>query len=311
METKTIDAKNRQQIILELKNCPLFASVSNKDMDFIAECVEYRVYGAGEFLFHESMPRQGIYWIIEGEVEILKGIGDQPVRLTLLGDNTLLGERILLSSEIPHLTSAKTTKETRVIFLPKKYLHQIKQENAQLFEQLARIAGDLLAQRLASVKGLTPLEEKVRVEHDLLGERELPAHVLYGIQTQRAIENFPITGIPISNFPNLIKSLAMVKKAAALANHELGLLEEEKTRAISRACDEIIDGKHHQFFVVDVLQGGAGTSTNMNANEVIANRALEILRHLYGSYDIIHPNNHVNLSQSTNDAYPTAMRIGL
>ncbi|OQX83031.1 aspartate ammonia-lyase [candidate division KSB1 bacterium 4484_87] len=291
--------KNKQQVILDLKNCPLFGSVSD------------RVYDAGEFLFHESMPRQGIYWITKGEVEILKGIGDHPVRLTLLGDGTLLGERILLSSEIPHLTSAKTTKETRVIFLPKKYLQRIKTENQPLFEHLARIAGELLAQRLASVKGLTPLEKKVRVEHDLLGERELPANVLYGVQTQRAIENFPITGIPISNFPNLIKSLAMVKKAAALANNELGLLDEEKTSAITQACDEIVDGKYHEFFVVDVLQGGAGTSTNMNANEVIANRALEILGHPYGSYEIIHPNNHVNLSQSTNDAYPTAMRLGL
>ena len=311
MKTKTIDMKNKQQVILDLKNCPLFGSVSDTDMNFIIECVEYRVYDAGEFLFHESMPRQGIYWITKGEVEILKGIGDHPVRLTLLGDGTLLGERILLSSEIPHLTSAKTTKETRVIFLPKKYLQRIKTENQPLFEHLARIAGELLAQRLASVKGLTPLEKKVRVEHDLLGERELPANVLYGVQTQRAIENFPITGIPISNFPNLIKSLAMVKKAAALANNELGLLDEEKTSAITQACDEIVDGKYHEFFVVDVLQGGAGTSTNMNANEVIANRALEILGHPYGSYEIIHPNNHVNLSQSTNDAYPTAMRLGL
>jgi aspartate ammonia-lyase len=152
---------------------------------------------------------------------------------------------------------------------------------------------------------------QTRTEHDLLGEREVPAEHYYGIQTLRALENFDITGIPISHYPRLIYSLAHIKKAAALTNHDLGLLPLDIADAIARACDEIIAGKYTSEFVVDVIQGGAGTSTNMNANEVIANRALEILGREKGHYDVIHPLNHVNMSQSTNDVYPTALRLTL
>ena len=150
-----------------------------------------------------------------------------------------------------------------------------------------------------------------RVEHDLLGERELPDDHYYGIQTLRATENFNITGIPISHYPRLIYSLAYIKKAAALANYELGLLPKQQADAIAKACDDILAGDLLAEFVVDVIQGGAGTSTNMNANEVIANRALEHLGFSKGRYDILHPLNHVNLSQSTNDVYPTALRLTL
>jgi len=149
------------------------------------------------------------------------------------------------------------------------------------------------------------------MEHDLLGEKKVPQEVYYGIQTLRGVENFPITGIPISSFPNLIKALAMVKEAAALANSKLKLIPEGVADAIIKACEEIIGGAFHDQFVVDVIQGGAGTSTNMNANEVIANRAIEILGHHRGEYHIVHPNDHVNLSQSTNDAYPTSIKVGL
>ncbi|HYH79367.1 MAG TPA: aspartate ammonia-lyase, partial [Longimicrobium sp.] len=142
-----------------------------------------------------------------------------------------------------------------------------------------------------------------------LGERKLSVDLYYGVQTLRAIENFPITGIPISQYPHLVHALAAVKEGAALANHDLGLLPEDVTDAIVRACREIREGKLHEQFVVDVLQGGAGTSTNMNANEVIANRALELMGHAKGDYRHVHPNDHVNLSQSTNDVYPTAMKI--
>jgi aspartate ammonia-lyase len=150
-----------------------------------------------------------------------------------------------------------------------------------------------------------------RLEHDLLGECEVPADRYFGIQTLRATENFAITGIPISHYPRLIKSLAYIKKAAALTNRELGLLDPILAEAICRACDEIVSGSLLEEFVVDVIQGVAGTSTNMNANEVIANRALELLGHEKGRYDILHPLNHVNMSQSTNDVYPTALRLTL
>jgi aspartate ammonia-lyase len=151
----------------------------------------------------------------------------------------------------------------------------------------------------------------VRKEHDLLGERDVPNEYYYGVQTLRGLENFNISGVAINHYPDLIIALAQVKKAAALANFDLGLLPPDITNAIVQACDEIIQGKWHTHFVVDMIQGGAGTSTNMNANEVIANRALEILGHNRGEYEFCHPNNHVNLSQSTNDAYPTALKIGL
>ncbi|MFE5485744.1 aspartate ammonia-lyase [Streptomyces sp. NPDC056527] len=148
-----------------------------------------------------------------------------------------------------------------------------------------------------------------RREHDLLGEREVPADAYWGIHSLRAMENFPITGTPISVYPQLIDALAAVKEAAALTNEELGLLAPEKAAAIVAACQEIRSGKLHDQFVVDVIQGGAGTSTNMNANEVVANRALELLGHAKGDYRHLHPNEDVNLSQSTNDVYPTAVRI--
>lgn len=150
-----------------------------------------------------------------------------------------------------------------------------------------------------------------RREHDLLGDRDVPSDAYYGIQTLRAQENFHITGVPLSHFPKLIVALAQVKRAAARANRRLGALDERRAEAIEQACAEIVDGALHEHFVVDMIQGGAGTSTNMNANEVIANRALEILGRQRGDYEQLHPNNHVNLGQSTNDVYPTAVRLAM
>jgi aspartate ammonia-lyase len=151
----------------------------------------------------------------------------------------------------------------------------------------------------------------VRLEKDLLGSLEVPADAYYGIQTLRAVNNFRLSGVPLAHFPKLVVALAMVKQAAADANRELGHLSEAKHQAISQACARIIRGEHHDQFVVDMIQGGAGTSTNMNANEVIANLALEAMGHAKGDYRHLHPNNDVNMAQSTNDAYPTAIRLGL
>jgi aspartate ammonia-lyase len=148
---------------------------------------------------------------------------------------------------------------------------------------------------------------RVRRERDFLGELSVPAEAYYGIQTARAAENFPISGM--RSHPVMIKALALVKKAAALANKELGRLDIKKTEAIVKACDEIIAGKFTDQFIVDVFQMGAGTSLHMNLNEVIANRAEEILGGKPGKYRLIHPNDHVNMGQSTNDVYPTAMRL--
>jgi aspartate ammonia-lyase len=156
-----------------------------------------------------------------------------------------------------------------------------------------------------------PASGKTRIEHDLLGDLAVPADAYYGVQTARAIENFKISGVPLRLYPNFIKGLAMVKQAAARANFETGGFSKEILDAIDKACQEIIDGKLHDQFVLDVLQGGAGTSTNMNANEVIANRALELMGHQKGEYKIVDPHDHVNRSQSTNDSYPTSMHIGM
>jgi aspartate ammonia-lyase len=150
-----------------------------------------------------------------------------------------------------------------------------------------------------------------RIEHDLLGDRAVPAAAYYGVHTLRAVENFAITGTPIAIYPDLITALACVKHAAALANRELGLLAKDKADAIVRACEEIGAGALADEFVVDVMQGGAGTSTNMNANEVIANRALELLGRAKGEYRYLHPLDDVNMSQSTNDVYPTAVKVAL
>jgi aspartate ammonia-lyase len=150
-----------------------------------------------------------------------------------------------------------------------------------------------------------------RVEHDLLGDLEVPADAYYGVQTARALENFKISGVQLRLYPNFIKALAMVKFAAARANAETAGLSKEILTGIEGACKEIIDGKLHDQFLLDVFQGGAGTSTNMNANEVIANRALELMGHKKGEYKYCDPHDHVNMSQSTNDFYPTAMHVGM
>ena len=153
--------------------------------------------------------------------------------------------------------------------------------------------------------------ENFRRESDLLGELEVPVNAYYGVQTQRAINNFKISGQLLSSYPEFIRGLALVKKAAAKSNYELGLLDPVLYEKIAETCDEIIAGKYHNEFPIDMIQGGAGTSVNMNANEVIANVVLEKLGKQKGQYEFCSPNDHINLSQSTNDAYPTAIKMGL
>ena len=150
-----------------------------------------------------------------------------------------------------------------------------------------------------------------RLEHDLLGDKAVPADAYYGVQTARGLENFHISGVQLRLYPDLIKAFAMVKMAAARANTDCGVFSKEILAGIEGACRELIDGKLHDQFQLDVFQGGAGTSTNMNANEVIANRALELMGHKKGEYKHCDPHDHVNASQSTNDAYPTSLHVGM
>jgi len=148
-----------------------------------------------------------------------------------------------------------------------------------------------------------------RLEHDFLGDKTIPLAAYWGVHSARAVENFPITGQAIGGWSDLVCALAFVKRASAQANLSFGVIDARKADAITKACDDLIQGELHDQFVVDVIQGGAGTSTNMNANEVIANRALEHLGFEKGRYDVLHPNDDVNASQSTNDVYPTALRL--
>src|SRR5947207_5929787 len=152
---------------------------------------------------------------------------------------------------------------------------------------------------------------QTRIEHDLLGDLAVPADAYYGVQTARALENFKISGVTLQDYPNFIKGYALVKIAAARANFETGGFSKEILTAIEGACQQILDGKLHDQFHLDVFHGGAGTSTNMNANEVIANRGLELMGHKKGEYKYLDPHDHVNRSQSTNDSYPYSLHVGL
>jgi aspartate ammonia-lyase len=274
------------------------------------------VYAGGDYLFHQSTPREWLGLVVEGEVELMRGLLGQTVRIGVVNPGALLSEGVMLD-DTPHATSAVTRRGAKVWQIPRAELDLVREQSPEVFYrlvgQIARRMSDRLraaAERIAREGGTTALS-KVRREHDSLGERDVPEHAYYGVQTIRALENFPFSGIRLCHYEHFVRALACVKKAAAMANAELGALEGKIAGAITTACDEILAGKLHDQFVVDMIQGGAGTSTNMNANEVIANRALELLGHAKGEYQFCHPNDHANCSQSTNDAYPTAVKLGV
>jgi aspartate ammonia-lyase len=220
-------------------------------------------------------------------------------------------------NDYPHSASSRAVTASTVLMISRERFEALFGERPQLaskvLSRVARVISRRMRQTSTRVVNAAAqyISGRTRVEHDSLGEREVPHEFYYGIQTLRALENFNISGISLTHFPDLIEALAMVKMAAARANHELGLLPKPIANAIVQACGEIIGGKLHTHFVVDLIQGGAGTSTNMNANEVIANRALKLLGYEKGEYQYCHPLDHVNLSQSTNDVYPTALRIAI
>jgi aspartate ammonia-lyase len=297
-----------------LRALPILAALDDDEVRFLADIAERRAYARGTYVFRESQPRRSFSVVLRGRIDIVKGLQGLPQVLHVLGEGESYGEGSLLD-EYPHSTSGVVREDAEVLELPRDRLRAIAEQNPRLFGRLAMAAAHIISSRLRYAnarltgRGLGYLSGELRTEHDLLGERNLSVDLYYGVQTLRATENFPITGIPISQYPHLVNALAAVKEGAALANLELGLLPHEVADAIVRACREIREGKLHEHFVVDVIQGGAGTSTNMNANEVIANRALELMGHPKGDYRWVHPNDHVNLSQSTNDVYPTAMKI--
>jgi aspartate ammonia-lyase len=273
-------------------------------------------YKAGDYLFHESTPRQWLGLVIEGEIDLVRGQHGNSVLMGVAQPGAILSEGVMLDGT-PHGTSARTHHGATVWQIPRAQLEAVRAENPEIFYRIVGQIAQRLSERLRlaserlAKEGGPPTLTNVRREHDSLGERDVPNHAYYGVQTIRAVENFPFSGVQVSHYEHFVRALACVKKAAALANAELGVLEQKIADSIAKACDELLAGKLHDQFVVDMIQGGAGTSTNMCANEVIANRALELLGHAKGEYQFCHPNDHVNCSQSTNDAYPTAIKLGV
>jgi aspartate ammonia-lyase len=311
-------ALSPQAIRAQLRDVDFLDGLTESDLHFLGTRVVPAEFGVDELLFEEGQPRRRVVFLTGGSVAIEKHAGAVPVRLSTLGAGEAVGEGLLLDDS-PHGTSARALEPITALVLAADQLSEIIRERPTLYARLVARAARSISRRLqatdATIVGrgrrLGFGGGKTRVEHDLLGDREVPDDALYGVQTLRALENFPITGVPLREFPDLIVALAAVKEAAALANAELGLLDREVADTIVRAAREIRAGRHHEHFLVDMIQGGAGTSTNMNANEVIANRGLELMGRPRGEYQFLHPNNHVNLSQSTNDVYPTAVKLAL
>jgi aspartate ammonia-lyase len=299
------------------KKIELFKELTDKEHKLLAENIEIKSYESDSIIFYENTPQKYLYMIFEGEVELFKKtpLGEEK-RLALFTRYDFLGESSLID-DAPHSTSARTLLNSIIVVISRdKFLEFMQRHPSVAVKILSRIVTIISRRmRLSNNKLLSAAAQyesgRTRTEHDLLGEREVPYEYYYGVQTLRAVENFTITGVTLSSFPVLIDALAMVKMAAAKANLDLNLIPENIAEAIIQACNEILNGKLHSHFVVDMIQGGAGTSTNMNANEVIANRALELMGYEKGEYKYCHPNNHINLSQSTNDVYPTAVKIAI
>ncbi|HUF25850.1 MAG TPA: aspartate ammonia-lyase [Gemmatimonadaceae bacterium] len=301
-----------------LRRFSFFSGLPDSEVAFLADHAELRTFETDELLFEEGSPRRILAVLASGSVIIEKGSGGAQTRLATLDVGEAVGEGVLLDDS-PHGTSARALEPTQAIVFSADTLRRILDDRPALYAGLLARAARVISQRLRSAdatlvgrgRQIGFAGSRTRTEHDLLGERAVVDDALYGIQTLRALENFPITGVVLREFPSLIDALAAVKEAAATTNTELGLLDPAIGDVIVRACREIRGGRHHEHFLVDMLQGGAGTSTNMNANEVIANRALELLGRRRGEYAYVHPNNHVNLSQSTNDVYPTSVKLAL
>ncbi|MBK8944464.1 MAG: aspartate ammonia-lyase [Ignavibacteriae bacterium] len=300
-----------------IKKVELFNNFTDEELNIVAEKMVIESYEKDAILFSENNPHEVLFIIYEGEVELFKRTPfGQEKRLAFFSKYDFLGEGSLIDDS-PHSTSARTLLNTKIIIIDKLELTNISNKHGEIAVKLYSTISRVISRRMkrTNINAVNIGDQyesgRTRKEHDLLGDRNVPQERYYGIQTLRALENFNISGQSINTFPNLVSALGIVKMAAAKANYDLGLLSKPVADAIIEACNEIINGKLHTNFVVDMIQGGAGTSTNMNANEVIANRALELLDREKGDYKYCHPNNHVNLSQSTNDAYPTAVKIAI
>lgn len=304
---------NQTETISFLSQVDLFKGLTPDETATVISQSSTKVYPAGGELFRENEPRREIFILLNGKVELFKKDAEgREALLTVFGKGDFFGEGSLMD-DYPHSTSARALTPAEVFCTGTGFFIKNAGIGIKVMSNTSRIISRRL--RYANNQHVSETAQyesgRTRSEHDLLGTREVPFEHYFGIQTLRALENFNISGIRLSAFPVFIEAITLVKMAAAKANHDLGQLPDDLTDAILKASEEILNNHFRNHFVVDMIQGGAGTSTNMNANEVIANRALEILGHQKGEYQFCHPNNHVNMSQSTNDVYPTSIRIAL
>ena len=306
-----------QEISKFLFGIELFNDLSDEQRLECANYMEVKEVHRGELLIEQGSDRDKLYVIQKGTVgEYIdrKSGGRKVLNHYKKGD--IFGEGALLDN-YPYSMSAKASSDCRLIILHRSDFAEMMEKHTKIVVKLIAAASRIISRRMRSSSyqgsniAMRYATGATRIESDMIGEKEVPADALYGIQTLRAAENFNISGVTLRLYPRFIKSLAMVKMAAAKANKDLGELDPKIADAIVEACDEIMKGKYHTHFIVDMIQGGAGTSTNMNANEVIANRALRLMGKKLGEYQYCHPNNHVNFAQSTNDVYPTALKITL
>ncbi|WP_338634960.1 aspartate ammonia-lyase [Spirobacillus cienkowskii] len=294
----------------------VFSNLSEHEMKTLVPYLENVTYSKGDVLYSPGLVRDKLRLILKGRIEVSAETFEFEEPTTIYGPGQFVGEASLLKEGTLHKAKAVALTSVEMAIFTRQNFLKLMREHQEISCKIQMNIGSFVFGKLSRGAGghtsvhYTGYDSgKNRLEHDLLGDREVPNEAYYGVQTLRALENFSITGVVLRDFPMFIRALAQVKKAAALANSELGVLNKEISDYIVMACDEIIAGHWHDQFLVDMIQGGAGTSTNMNANEVIANRALELWGKNRGEYQFIHPNNHVNLGQSTNDAYPTAIRL--
>lgn len=300
-----------------ISKLPVLQQIDREQAERIAALFSEHRFAAGEVLHQEGLRRDRLLIILEGMVEISRRFGARAgLPLLTYGPMDAIGEGVLLD-DASHSTTAVTKTPVVALSAPGAKLREMLERDLALKALIYRRLIDSLIERLGRLaprsapQALDLISGNTRTEQDLLGQREVPADAYYGVQTARALENFQITGVPISLYPDLISAFAMVKTAAAKANRDCGVITEAVCDGIVSAAQEVIQGKLLEQFSVDVIQGGAGTSTNMNLNEVIANRAIEIMGHERGDYSHCRPNDDVNASQSTNDAYPSSLKLAM
>ncbi|WP_156792179.1 aspartate ammonia-lyase [Desulfotalea psychrophila] len=300
-----------------LKQAALTAGIEEVDLQTFFAQGERIEYAAGDWLFQESTPRNWAGIILAGEIQLVRGLHGSSHRVGTVSAGGLISEGVFIDQD-SHANGGYTRLGAVVWQVSREKIDVFRKEQPEIFYRLVSRVAVAINRRMRTLSeqlyGETCKRRTMsgfRLEHDSLGHREIPGDAYYGVQTQRAIENFPISGVPVSNFSHLIEGFAFIKIAAARANFELGVMDGEKMEALCGACVELLEGKLHEHFAVDMFQGGAGTSTNMNANEVITNRGLELMGHEKGEYQYLHPNDHANCSQSTNDTYPTAVKLAV